>query len=173
MCAPAQMDSTQSRLQWNRLRRSFREWKAATVGPAHWRRLPARQALRSGQRHPASGAECNSGPAPAMQAARRPWRPSCLFLPPLPLRPGRCRHARHQWLHDTAGRPPAAETPLRMQRHFPALVKKLAMLLARETPKKQRQPRKNKARESFGERNSSFVWFVASFSGAWVYNVLP
>lgn len=58
----------------------------------------------------ASGAECNSGPAPAMQAARRPWRPSCLFLPPLPLRPGRCRHARHQWLHDTAGRPPAAGT---------------------------------------------------------------
>lgn len=118
-------------------------------------------------------AECNSGPAPAMQAARRPWRPSCLFLPPLPLRPGRCRHARHQWLHGTAGRPPAAETPLRMQRHFPALVKKPAMLLARETPKKQRQPRKNKARESFGERNSAFVWFVASFSGALVYNVLP
>lgn len=31
MCAPALMDSTQSRLHWNRLRRSFREWKAATV----------------------------------------------------------------------------------------------------------------------------------------------
>ena len=67
-----------------------------------------------------------------------------VFLPPLPLRPGRCRHARHQWLHDTAGRPPAAETPLRMQRHFPALVKKPAMLLARETPKKQMQAHRNR-----------------------------
>ena len=137
--------------------------EAATVGPAHWRRLPARQALRSGQRHPASGAECNSGPAPAMQAARRPWRPSCLFLPPLPLRPGRCRHARHQWLHDTAGRPPAAEAPLRMQRHFPALVKKSAMLLARETPKKQMQAHRNRVLRAVRRKELSFRFALRFF----------
>lgn len=88
MCAPAQMDSTQSRLHWNRLRRSFREWKAATVGPAHWRRLPARQALRSGQRHPASGAECKFGSCSSHASSTEAVAAVMSFSSTTPLAPG-------------------------------------------------------------------------------------
>ena len=153
----------------NRLRRSFREWAnclrmaaaARSAGVAVWSKGIPRP-------------ECNSGPAPTSHASStgRGGRHVFFFHHSLCARVVAAMPGINGW-HDTAGRQHAAETPLRMQRHFPALCEETRnRFLARENAEKKKCKHTETERGAVRRKELSFR-FALRFFLVWACDVLP